>query len=91
MVVRRVNNIMRLQPHSQSVLYTDGEDYTGGMRVVNVPAGVMTQSVAVAIGDDDNVECSETFIVTLLSVTTTGVTIGNSNRSKVTITDDDSK
>ena len=61
------------------------------MRVVNVPVGVTTQSVAVAIGDDDIVECNEIFILTILSVTTTEITIGNSNRSKVTITDDDSK
>ena len=59
--------------------------------MVNVPAGVMTQSLAVAVGDDDIVECDEIFIVTILPVTTTEITIGNSNRSKVTITDGDSK
>ena len=59
--------------------------------MVNVPAGVMTQSSAVVIGDNDIVECNETFIVTILSVNTCGVTVGHNNRSEVRITDDDSK
>ena len=59
--------------------------------MVNVPAGVMMQSFTVAISDDDIVECDETFIVTITSVTTCGVTVGSNNMSEVTITDDDSK
>ena len=59
--------------------------------MVNIPAGVMTQLLIVAIVDNDFVECDETFIVTILSVTTCGVTIGNNNRSEVIIADDDSK
>ena len=73
------------------IIIIDGEDYTRSMRVVNTPAGVMTQSFTVAIVDNDFVECDETFIVTILSVATCGVTIGNNNRSEVTIADDDSK
>ena len=72
-------------------MYTDSGDYTGGTRVIDVPAGVMTQPFTVDIVDNDIVECDETFIVTITSVTTCGVTIGNNNRSEVTITDDDSK
>ena len=71
--------------------FADGQDYTGGTRVVNVPAGVMMQSFTVAISDNGIVECDETFIVTIMSVTTCGVTIGSNNMSEVTITDDDSK
>ena len=71
--------------------FIDGQDYTGGTRVVNVPAGVMMQSFTVAISDNDIVECDETFIVTIMSVTTCGVTIGSNNMTEVTITDDDSK
>ena len=71
--------------------FADGQDYTGGIRVVNVLAGVMMQSFTVAISDNDIVECDETFIVTIMSVTTCGVTIGSNNMSEVTITDDDSK
>ena len=71
--------------------FIDGADYTGGMRVIDVPAGEMTQPFTVDIVDNDIVECDETFIVTITSVTTCGVTIGNNNRSEVTITDDDSK
>ena len=59
--------------------------------MVNVPAGVMTQSFAVVIGDNEIVECNETFIVTILSVNTCGVIVGHNNRSEVRITDDDSK
>ena len=59
--------------------------------VVDVPAGVMTQSFTIDVVDSDNVECDETFIITISSVTTCGVTIGNNNSSAVIITDDDSK
>ena len=51
----------------------------------------MTQPFTVDIVDNNIVECDETFIVTITSVTTCGVTVGNNNRSEVTITDDDSK
>ena len=61
------------------------------MMVVNVTAGVMTQSFTVPIVDNNIVECNKTFIVTILSVATCGVTIGNNNRSKVRIADDDGK
>ena len=61
------------------------------MRLVDVPAGVMTQSFTMNIVDNDIVECNETFNVTISSVTTCGVTIGDNNRSEVIITDDDSK
>ena len=59
--------------------------------MVNVTAGVMTQSFTVPIVDNNIVECNKTFIVTILSVTTCGVTIGNNNRSEVRIADDDGK
>ena len=59
--------------------------------MVDVSARVISQSFIVAIVDNDVVECAETFIVTILSVTTCAVTIGNNNSSEVIITDDDSK
>ena len=61
------------------------------MRVIIVPAGVMTLSLTVAIVNNDIVECDEIFIVAILPVTPCGVTVGNNNRSEVIITDDDSK
>ena len=61
------------------------------MRVVDVSARVISQSFTVAIVDNDVVECDETFIVTILSVTTCAVTIGNNNSSEVIVIDDDSK
>ena len=51
----------------------------------------MIQSFTVTIVDNDIEECDETFTVTIISVTTCGVTIGDNNRSEVIITDDDGK
>ena len=68
---------------------TDTDDYTGGSRVISVPAGVMTQSFTIDIADDNIVECIETFDVTISSVTTCGVTIGSVSDTEVRITDDD--
>ena len=59
--------------------------------MVTVPAGVMTQSFTLSIADNDIVECVETFIVTITSVTSCGVTIGSVSSTEVRITDDDSK
>ena len=61
------------------------------MMVVNVTTGAMIQSFTVPIVDNNIVECNETFIVTILSVTTCGVTIGDTYRSEVRIADDDGK
>ena len=61
------------------------------MMVVNVTAGVMTQSFIVPIFNNNIVECNKTFIVTVFSMATCGVTIGNNNRSEVRIADDDGK
>ena len=58
---------------------------------VNVPAGVTTQPLAINIIDNNITECNETFNVTIVSVTTCGVTIGSNNISEVMITDDDGK
>ena len=67
------------------------EDYTGGSRMVAVPAGVMMQSFTIDIVNNSIVECDETFTVTISSVTTCGVTIGSDSSTEVIITDDDSK
>ena len=58
---------------------------------VNVPAGVTTQPFTINIIDNNIFECNETFNVTIVSVTTCGVTIGSDNISEVMITDDDGK
>ena len=72
------------------VLTADGEDYSGRMEMIAIPARVMTRLITISITDDNLVECVERFIVTITSVTTCGVTISN-NMSEVIITDDDSK
>ena len=71
--------------------FIDVKDYTGGKRVIIVPAGVMTKSFTIDIANNNIVECNKIFNVTIVSVTTCGVTIGNNNRSEVTIADDDGK
>ena len=73
------------------VIILDGVDYTGGTRVVNIPAGVMMQPFTIPITNNSIVECVETFIVRISSVTTCGVTIGSVSSTEVRITDDDSK
>ena len=67
------------------------EDYNGGPKVVNVPAGVMMQIFMINIIDNNIEECIERFNVRIISVTTCGVVVGNNNMSEVIITDDDSK
>ena len=70
----------------------DGEEYNGSsIRLVDVPAGEMTQPFTVVISDNDILECDETLIVTILSAISCRVAIGNTNRSEVRIIDDDSK
>lgn len=78
--------------HASYVYYIDGEEYNGSsIRLVDVPAGEITQPFTVVISDNDIVECNETLIVTILLATSCGVAIGNTNRSEVRIIDDDSK
>ena len=69
-----------------------GDDYNGSPITVDVPAGVTMQPLMISISDDNIVECIERFTVMMASVTTCGVTIGDTNNSSaVVITDDDSK
>ena len=73
------------------LLFSAGEDYNGSPITLNVPAGVIMESLAINIIENNTVECNETFNVTIVSVTTCGVTIGSNNSSEVMITDDDGK
>ena len=59
--------------------------------MVTVSAGVMTEAFTLAIVDNNIVECDKIFNVTISSVTTCGVTIGNDSNTVVRITDNDSK
>ena len=59
--------------------------------MVTVSAGVMTEAFTLAIVDKNIVECDKIFNVTISSVTTCGVTIGNDSNTVVRITDNDSK
>ena len=72
-------------------MYVEEEDYTGGIMMVNIPAGVMTQQFTVFITDNNVVECVETFNVTISSITTCGVTKGSVSNAEVQIIDDESK
>ena len=68
-----------------------GEDYNGSPVTVNVPAGVTMLPLAINIIDNNIVECNEMFNVTMVSVTTCGVTIGGNRISEVIIRDDGGK
>ena len=72
------------------VLTLDGEDYSGRMEMIAIPARVITLSITISITDDNLVECVETFIVRILSVTTCGVTVGSVSIAQVRIIGDDS-
>ena len=72
-------------------LYIAGEDYNGSPITVNIPAGVTMQPLTINIIDNNIVECNEIFNVTMVSVTTCGVTIASNRISKVMIRDDDGK
>lgn len=73
------------------IFFIDVEDYNGGLRTINVSAGVMTQPFTILIVNDIIVECNETFNVTIVSVTTCGVAIGSNDRTVVRIVDDDGR
>ena len=60
------------------------------MIIVNVSAGVPTQSFEISTVNSGIVECSETFNVTMISVTGCGVIIGNNHTSEVKIQDNKS-
>ena len=49
------------------------------------------QPLTININDDNIVECDEMFNVTIVPVTTCGVTIGSNRISEVMIRDDDGK
>ena len=66
-----------------------GQDYNGVHITVNVQAGMTMQPFTVSITDSSIVECNEKFNVTIMSVTTCGVTIGSNRVSEVIIRDDD--
>ena len=71
--------------------FIDEKDYSGDLNVVTVPAGEMAWLFTIAIVDDDVMECDETFIVTILLVTTCAVAISNGSKTEVMITDDDGR
>ena len=72
-----------------NIVYTD-EDYDRENITINVPAGVLSVSFMINI-TDDIVECNESFILVMQSLSTCRVTSGNINSSEIIIIDDDSK
>ena len=69
----------------------DVEDYVGGMHTIAIPVGIITESFIINITDNNIVECRESFNVTIVSVTGSGVTIGNIDNTEVIILDNDGK
>ena len=58
---------------------------------INIPAEASTQSFEIGTINSGTAECTETFNVTITSVTGCGVTIGNNNISEVKIQDNKSQ
>ena len=61
------------------------------INTIPIPPGTLMQTFIINIFNNNLLECNETFIITMVSVTTCGVTIGNNNNSVVMIRDDDGK
>ena len=59
--------------------------------MINISAGESTQSFKIDTVVSRMVECTETFNITIMSVNTCGVAIGNINTSTVMIKDNSSK
>lgn len=70
-------------------IYIAGKDFIGGTRNVSIPAGKSMVNFTVDTIISEMVECDETFNISIISVTTCGVTIGSNNNSKVIIKDND--
>ena len=73
------------------IFVVDTEDYDGSNKVITIPPGVTRQPLTINIINNNIVECNEIFNVTMVSVTTCGVTIGSNRISEVMIRDDDGK
>ena len=71
------------------VVHTGDSD--GINNEITILPGVTMQPVTINIMDNNIVECNEMFTVTMVSVTTCGVTIGSNRISEVIIRDDDGK
>ena len=58
---------------------------------VTIPAEVIAEPFTINITDNNIAECAKSFNVTIVSVTGSGVTIGNIDNTEVVIIDDDGK
>ena len=70
-------------------MFTDASDFNEGIISINVSARVMTQSFMIDVFDDNIVECTESFNITIVSTSICTVAIGINNNSKIIITDND--
>ena len=67
-------------------------DYTSGPYTVTFPAGVTLATFSIAIIDDNTLEYSENFILTINSYSLpSNVTIGSPGEATVTVINDDCK
>ena len=70
-------------------MFTDASDFNEGIISINVSARVMTQSFMIDVFDDNIVECTDSFNITIVSTSICTVAIGINNNSKIIITDND--
>ena len=82
---------IKITSRDKHLITTDVVDSIKNMTIITVPAGELTQSFTITIADDNIMECNETFNVTILSINTCGVNIGNVNVAEVRIKDNDGK
>ena len=66
------------------------EDYRSGPYFVTFSSGSTSRSIYIAITDDDVVETTESFILTIdANSLPTGISLGSRPQTTVTISDDD--
>ena len=70
-------------------MFTDFSDFNEGIMSINVSAGVMSQSFMIYVFDDNIVECTKSFNITIVSASICTVAIGINNNSEIIITDND--
>ena len=84
--------VIKLQLYGYLKITGGGVDYDSGPYTVTFPAGEESVSLGISINDDNIFEHNENFVLTInVSSLPTGVTIGNHNKTIVTIVDNDGK
>ena len=71
--------------------FIDVEDYSGHARTITIPAGESSRSFSISVVNDNIVECTETFNISMQAISLQGVSIGSVNSIRASIIDNDSE